>query len=61
LPIDVQIEMPQPDQRLQPDEIFIRRAPVIGRDAPMRQEFLAVPDRKDGIGVAGVDAQQHGA
>jgi hypothetical protein len=44
---------------VQPDEIFIRRALVIGGDAPGGQEFLAVPDREDGVGVAAVDGKKH--
>ena len=56
---DRQVQLLQRHQRGQPDEIFVRGAAMVSRDAPERPELRPVPDRKDGVGVAGVDAKQH--
>ncbi len=47
----------------QPDDIFVGGAPRIGRGAPRGAQRVALPDREDGVGVAGVDrrAASHSA
>ena len=44
-------------QRGQPDEILIGRALPLGRGAPGGDKVLPVPDRKDGVGIARINAQ----
>ena len=48
-------------QGFPPDEILVRGALVLGRGAKRGEEFLAVPDREDRVGVTGVDGEQHGS
>src|SRR3546814_12918137 len=50
----------EPHQLVEPHHIFVGGAPVVGRDAPAREQFLSAEQREFGVGIADVDRQKHG-
>src|ERR1700730_5500985 len=46
---------------IEPNDIFVRRAFALGRRAPAALEIGAVPDREYGVGVVGIDDEEHAA
>ena len=46
-------------QLAQPDRIFVGGAARIGGDAPARLDLAPFDERKDDVGVAGIDREQH--
>src|SRR5260370_29893231 len=46
---------------IEPNDIFVGRALALGRRAPAALEIGAVPDREYGVGVVGIDDEEHAA
>src|SRR5712671_508704 len=46
---------------IEPNDIFVGRAFALGRRAPAALEIGAVPDREYGVGVVGIDDEEHAA
>ena len=46
-------------QGREPDEVLVGRALMLGRGSQRAAEFMAVPDREYGVGIAAIDAQKH--
>src|ERR1700726_4834964 len=44
---------------IEPDDIFVGRTLALGRRAPAALEIGAIPDRKYGVGVVGIDGEKH--
>ena len=45
---------------MQPHGIFIRRALAIGGNAPALGDDIAIAQRKDDVGIADINGEQHG-
>src|ERR1700719_4618255 len=44
---------------IEPDDIFVGRTLALGRRAPAALEIGAIPDRKYGVRVVGIDGEKH--
>src|SRR3546814_6663583 len=54
------IESLEAQELVEPDLIFVGRAPVVGRDPPPRERLGVAEDGEFGVGVADIDGKQHG-
>src|SRR3546814_18433250 len=54
------IESLEAQELVEPDHIFVGRAPVVGRDPPPRERLGVAEDGDLGVGVADIDGKQHG-
>src|ERR1700719_3756258 len=46
---------------IEPDDIFVGRPLALGRGAPAALEIGAIPNREDGVGIVGIDDEEHAA